>query len=116
MTTKVFIDNCYYIPGEMLSEGKLVPQDQIFTAMHAGTGKSLYGGFGKILKNTSAKGTCVVYVVSDRGTNWNENLCLYAPNPDGGDVEGMYLGLVVAAMLISAMALVVLVPKKIYKK
>lgn len=116
VTTKVFIDNCYYIPGEMLSEGKLVPQDQIFTAMHAGAGKSLYGGFGKILKNTSAKGTCVVYVVSDKGTNWNENLCLYAPNPDSGDVEGMYLGLVVTVMLLSAMALVVLIPKKFSHK
>ena len=116
VTTNVLIDNCYYVPGEMLNEGKLEAQGQMFTAMHAGNSKSLYGGFGKIVKNTAAKGTCVVYVVSDRGTNWNENLCLYAPNPEAGDAEGMYLGLVVAAMVISAMALVVLIPKRYCQK
>ena len=118
VTTKVLIDNCYFVPGVMCKDGKLEQQTEIFTALHNGSGKSVYGGFGKVISNTSAKGTCIVYVVSDKGTDWSDNLCLYTggENPTTADMAGMYLGYAFAIMLISAMALVVLIPKKFYKK
>lgn len=124
ITTYVFIDNCYYVPGAILTEGKLEQQTQMFTALHGGDTKVLYGGFGKTVHNTSAKGNCVVYAISDLGNDWSENLCLYKattpnpfdPNPPTGDMAGLSMGFVIATMLISAMALVVLVPKKFSNK
>ena len=116
--TNVVIDNCYYVPGQICNEGVLVDQNLIFNVMHSGATSTPYGGFGRISTNTSAKGNSVVYVISDRGTDWSENLCLYltVPSPDTGDIAGMSLGFVAAMMLFSAMAIVVLLPKKFGKK
>lgn len=117
-TTNVVIDNCNYMPGHLLTEGVLREQSLIFNAIHSGASATPYGGFGKVSTNATAKGTCVVYVISDRGTDWSENLCLYLtiPSPDTGDVAGMSLGFVIAMMLFSTMALVILLPKKFCKK
>jgi len=117
-TTNVVIDNCYYVPGYVFNEGALVEQTLIYNVIHSGKAEKTYGGFGKDATADTAKGTCVVYIISDRGTGWSENLCLYQslPNADTGDAQGMFLGFMVAMLLVSAMALVILIPKRSWKK
>lgn len=116
--TNVVIDNCYYLPGHVLSEGVLKEQTLIYNALHSGASVSAYGGFGAVSNNASTKGTAMVYVVSDLGTDWSENLCLYQkqPNADTGDTAGLNLGFVTVMMLVSAMAIVILLPKKFSQK